>query len=306
MRNYVKMFVPVAWVFGISVSTVFALSDGPPDGRTGSPVDNYKTCRDDCHTSYDLVSGSTKFTISAPANYAQGEVVDINISFNNSSTNKHGFELSALDAGNNYVGTFSSVDDTTQTADGNYIKHTSTGSSQSGNASWGVRWTAPTSEVQGPVTFYAAGNEANGDNTPQEDYIYTATAQIDSTVVTPTVTATPVITPTITPVCEPDFISIQKRLKLTLGESETVIATVTGLNDCKSEGVTVNAVVKTGKTRVTVDTNSSTTDENGQVTFTITAGQKKGNAKILFTVEDSDGEIYKSFVIVKIRKVSKK
>ncbi len=304
MRNYAKVFVPAVWVFVISVSTVFASSGGPPDGRTGSPVDN-KTCRDDCHSTYELNEGNAKFTISAPNSFVQGQVVDINISFSDSSTAKHGFELSALDAGNNHVGTFSNIDDTTQTADGNYIKHTSIGSSQSGNASWSVQWTAPTSEVQVPVTFYASGNEANGDSTPQGDYIYTTTAQIDSAA-TPTVTATPVITPTTTPVCEPDFISIQKRLKLTLGESKTIIATVTGLNDCKSEGVTVNAVVKTGKTRVTVDPDIATADENGQVTFTVTAGQKKGNAKILFTVEDSEGQVFKTFIIVKIRKVLKK
>ena len=45
-----------------------------------------------------------------------------------------------------------------------------------------------------------------------------------------------------------------------------------------------------------------TTDANGRATFTITAGQKKGNAKVVFTVEDSEGEIYNTFVIVKIRK----
>lgn len=304
MKNCVKVFVSAVWVFGMTISVVFAFSGGPPDGRTGSPADN-KTCQDDCHSTYELNSGNAKFTISAPESFVQGQVVDINISFSDSSTAKHGFELSALDAGNNHVGTFSNVDGTTQTTDGNYIKHTSTGSSQSGNASWGVRWTAPTSEVQGPVTFYAAGNEANGDSTPQEDYIYTTTKQIDSAA-TPTVTATPVITPTTPVVCEPDFISIQKHLKLTLGESKTVIATVTGLNNCKPEGVTVNAVVKTGRKRVTIESDSATTDENGQVTFTVTAGQKKGNAKVVLSVEDSEGQTYESFVIVKVRKASKK
>ncbi len=307
MRNYIKLLVPVVGALCISVSTVFAFSSGPPDERTGSPADNFKTCNDvGCHDSHNVDSGSAGFTISAPATYTQGEVVNVNISFNDSGTAKHGFELSALDADNNHVGAFSSIDDTTQTTNGNYIKHTFTGSNQPGNASWSVQWTAPDSEVQGPVTFYAAGNEANGDNTPQNDYIYTATAQVDSAAVTPTVTATPVVTPTTTTVCEPDFIAIKKRLKLKTGESKTIIATVTGLNDCKSEGVTVNAVVETGKKRITIDRDSATTDENGQVAFTITGGQKKGNAKISFTVEDSEGKTYNSFIIVKVRKAQKK
>ena len=44
-----------------------------------------------------------------------------------------------------------------------------------------------------------------------------------------------------------------KKLNLKLGESKTVTVTVSGSDDCKSEGVTVNAVVKTGKNRVTID-----------------------------------------------------
>ena len=64
----------------------------------------------------------------------------------------------------------------------------------------------------------------------------------------------------------------------------------------------MNAVIKTGKNRVTIDTTTATTDANGQATFTITAGQKKGNSKVVFTVEDSEGEVYTAFVTVKIRK----
>ncbi|MBM2834368.1 MAG: Branched-chain amino acid transporter, amino acid-binding protein [Candidatus Brocadiaceae bacterium] len=183
---------------------IFAYSSGPPDGRTGSPADGFQTCNDiGCHNSYPLNSGSAIFSLSAPTSYTLGETLSISISFGNSSTLKHGFELSALDANNNHVGTFSSVDGdgNTQTSNGDYIKHTSAGSSQSGNASWNVQWTSPTSEVQNPVTFYAAGNEANGDSTNQGDYIYTTTTQISSVVSTPTTTpsATPVVTPTPTP-----------------------------------------------------------------------------------------------------------
>ena len=77
---------------------------------------------------------------------------------------------------------------------------------------------------------------------------------------------------------------------------------MSGSDDCESEGATVTAAVKTGKNRVAIDTTTATTDENGQATFTITAGQKKGNSKVVFTVEDSEGEVYTAFVTVKIRK----
>ncbi|HJY62819.1 MAG TPA: choice-of-anchor V domain-containing protein [Ignavibacteria bacterium] len=304
MKNYFKIlasFVFVMGVVGISASSIFAYSGGPPDGRTGSPVDG-KTCNDECHTSYPLNFGTAEFSISAPASYTSGETLNMIVSFGSSTTTKHGFELTALDANNSSVGTFSSPDANTQVST-NYIKHTSAGSSQSGNASWNVQWTAPT-DGQGVVIFYAAGNEANGDGTNQGDYIYTTTAQSSTVAATPTTTptATPVATPT-TSACEPAVIALNaKKLKLKFGESKTVTVTVSGSDDCKSEGATVTAAVKTGKKRVTIDATTATTDVNGQATFTITAGQKKGNSKVVFTVEDSEGKIYKTFVIVKIRK----
>src|SRR3990167_8194730 len=281
MRNCFKMAVYVVLVIGImgiGVSTLFAYSSGPPDGRTGSPADSLQTCNDTgCHNNYAL----------------------------NSSTAKHGFELSALDTNNNHVGTFSSVDGdgNTQTNNGDYIKHTSAGSSQSGNASWNVNWTAP-ADGEGVVTFYAAGNEANGDGTNQGDYIYTTTAQSSTAAVTPTTTptATPIATPTISE-CEPAVIALDaKKINLKLGEGKTVTVTVSGSDDCNSKGATVTAAVKTGKKRVTIDPTTVTTDANGRATFTITSGEKKGNSRVVFTIEDSEGEVYTTFVIVKIRK----
>ena len=40
---------------------------------------------------------------------------------------------------------------------------------------WTFKWTAPTNDV-GPITFYAAGNAANGDFSTSGDYIYTQKA----------------------------------------------------------------------------------------------------------------------------------
>src|SRR3990172_4129204 len=179
MRNYCKIaasFVFVAGIMSAIESATFAYTNGPPDGRTGSPADGLKTCNDrGCHNNYALNSGSAAFSISAPSTYTLGEVLSITVSFSNSGTSKHGFELSALDASNSEIGTFSIVDSNTQTTDGSHIKHTSAGTA---NSSWSVQWTAPITGATDPVTFYAAGNEANGDATNQSDYIYTATAQI--------------------------------------------------------------------------------------------------------------------------------
>ena len=318
MKIYFKIaacFVFVAVVMGTSVNTIFALSSGPVDGRTGSPADGFKTCNDTgCHNSFTLNSGSAKFSISVPSSYTSGETLSISISFSDSKTLKHGFELSALDTKSNHVGAFSSVDSKTQTKNGDYIKHTSAGSSQSGNASWNVQWTAPTSEVQDSVTFYAAGNEANGDFTNKGDYIYTTTEQISAvagtSTTTPTATPIETTTPTATPVatpttsaCEPEDITLDtKKLNLKFGEIKTVTVTVSGAGDCESEGATVTVAIKTGKNRVSINATTATTDTNGQATFIITAGQKKGNSRVEFTVKDSEGKVSTASVTVKIRK----
>lgn len=286
MKSYFRNFtgfVFILWMIGISVSTIFAYSGGPPNGRTGSPADDFKTCKDiGCHNTFALNSGKATFSISVPDNYTLGEVVPVTISFNNSNTAKHGFELSALDASDKHAGTFSSVDNKTQTDDGkgNYIKHTSAGSSQSGNATWNVTWTAPSSEVKNPVTFYATGNEANGDGTHNGDYIYKITR----------VTSQLVPTPTPTPVgCETEAISASPdELELMREESDEVVVTLIPAEGCPlEEGEVITAKVnRSGRKRISVSPQSATTNAHGEATFTITAKKKTGNAKVKFRYEN--------------------
>src|SRR3990170_7593423 len=92
----------------------------------------------------------------------------------------HGFEMTALDADGNNIGKFKAIGKTTQVippkdyrglkkADkGTYVEHTSKGNKKK---RWKVKWTPPASAT-GTVTFYAAGNEANGNGSSSGDYIY--------------------------------------------------------------------------------------------------------------------------------------
>ncbi|MCL4727565.1 MAG: hypothetical protein KJZ66_09680, partial [Candidatus Kuenenia stuttgartiensis] len=101
--------------------------------------------------------------------------------------------------------------------------------------------------------------------------------------------ATPTPTPTPSPApgeCDAKSITAASELSLARGESEEVTVTVKGDNDCFSEGVTVKAKIKKGKKFIKIPAKTAETDKNGEATFTITAGNKKGNAKVLFT---SDG-----------------
>lgn len=169
-------------------NTLFATSTGPLAYRTGAPNDN-GTCNDTgCHNSFNLNSGSAKFSITTPAVYTPGKTIKIEVSFSGSSGKKHGFEMTALDANGNRVGTFKKIGNTTQVippndyrgleqADkGKYIEHTFKGIKK---RRWKVKWKAP-GDAADPITFYAAGCEANGDGAATDDYIYTATAETSS------------------------------------------------------------------------------------------------------------------------------
>lgn len=326
MKDYFKniaCLMVVLGVMGVNVCTTFAFSGGPPNGRTGSPADNFLTCRDGCHNSFALNAGGAEFSLSLPGQYSPGETVNITVFFTQSNTAKHGFELSALDANNKHAGTFQSVDNKTQTDDGkgNYIKHTSAGSSQSGNASWKVKWTAPSQTIPNPVTFYATGNEANGNNTNKGDYIYTTTAQINRATPTPTatftptpvptatatptpvstVTPTPTATPTATPSgCETESVAASTdEFTIKRGETDQVVVALIPVEGCPPEaGETITVKVnKAGRKRVSVLPQSATTDANGEAVFAITAKNKRGNARVHFRYED-----FKTTVKVKVVK----
>lgn len=168
-----------------TIRTVHGFSFGPPAGKTGAPSEG--SCVD-CH----LVSGDIgQLTITAPSSYLPGHVYQITVthSTDDPSRLRWGFELTALDNTNRFAGGLQNLNQTTQVimggpfGDRTYIEHQITGTvdgtyqGQTGGASWTFNWTAPNSAV-GPITFYAAGNQANGDGTNGGDQIYFATATV--------------------------------------------------------------------------------------------------------------------------------
>lgn len=185
--------------FYISCTTsAHAWSAGPKAYRTGAPVDNKKTCRaSSCHNSFPLNSGNAQFSITTnPTVYTPGKTIKVRVSFQEWTGNLHGFEMTAVDAKGNRVGTFRKVskkDKTTRvippnavdpykrglkTEDkGKYIEHTLAGNKKT---SWTVKWLAP-STATGLITFYAAGNDANGNGESSGDHIYTTQLQINAT-----------------------------------------------------------------------------------------------------------------------------
>ncbi|MDO8141628.1 MAG: choice-of-anchor V domain-containing protein [Candidatus Brocadiales bacterium] len=192
MRILKKSIICVALnaaLYGLLTNTVLAWSSGPPAYRTGATGDKGTCNADGCHNSYNLNSGGASFSITAPTTYTAGKAVKIKVAFSNFSGKKHGFEMTALDANGNRVGTFKKIGNTTQVispsdlareldkADKNkYIEHSIKGVKKS---SWIISWT-PSSGATDPITFYAAGCDADGNSLADKDYVYTATAEINA------------------------------------------------------------------------------------------------------------------------------
>ena len=159
---------------------VHAFSAGPPAGYTGAPGEEPEACAE-CHVPAD--AGTGNISISAPQNYVPGQTYAITVTHNNApdaTRLRWGFQLTALDTGDEKAGNLQSNDVFTQVLNNQgpgssrqYIEHTSVGTfvGQQHTASWTFDWTAPPTDV-GTIYFYAAGNQANNDNNTSGDYVY--------------------------------------------------------------------------------------------------------------------------------------
>ena len=86
--------------------------------------------------------------------------------------------------------------------------------------------------------------------------------------------------------CDAETIRLsQNSLELQKGESREIVITVKGENDCVAGGVSVKATIKKGKKRISLFPESGTTDEIGQIAFTITAKKKTGKATVVFKAD---------------------
>jgi len=108
--------------------------------------------------------------------------VDITITLTQSNRARYGFEVTALTDSGAQAGTLIVTDSArTQIPPSGgartYIEHTFAGTAPSATnqGSWTFKWRAPAIGA-GRVTFYAAGNAANGNFSPDGDFIYTTTA----------------------------------------------------------------------------------------------------------------------------------
>jgi uncharacterized protein (TIGR03437 family) len=169
------------------------ISPGPPLGFTGAPDEGVCT---GCHYTFGQPnppnSGGKVEITGLPAVYAPGQTYTLTVTVSHPTARAWGFEMTAIDAN----GTSSSVGSMTAVNAATTLKRDSTASGQvrsyfshndeagiakgrMGSNSWSINWTAPAATA-GDITFYAAGNAANNQVTPEDDYIYTTSVVVKS------------------------------------------------------------------------------------------------------------------------------
>ncbi len=165
---------------------LIAKNSGQSLNANYSAVNGGLTCNTSgCHTG-TLNAGPGGLTISTdiPATgYIPGQNYSVQVQVNAGGTNgnKFGFSASAVKSGTGtFTNGFAAADATTLAkSGGQFIVHNSSVAGGGANAShtFSFQWTAPASGT-GEVTFFAAGNSANGNNSDSGDQIYTGSLNV--------------------------------------------------------------------------------------------------------------------------------
>ena len=163
-------------------------SNIPLAGKTGAPGET--TCANTgCHTG-PTPTGNIVINFSGGDFYSANGQYTIAIAVNEVAE-KYGFEITALDNGNNLAGIpLPQVGSTTTIAPTSgavgsrkYVSHKGAGAS----STWVIDYTAPSLNV-GDITFYVAANAADGNMAKTGDKILTATKTISFNTSAPSIT----------------------------------------------------------------------------------------------------------------------
>jgi len=174
-----------------SIASVFVLlvltgaivnSGGAPSGRTGAP--GSLTCADTgCHGGNALNADGGSMSISAPASYTPGTPVDVSVRVERAGAARFGFSITVQDANQQMVGSWELINGQGTVfsefgADVSHVTH-SPAVTIADEHTWQLRWNPPSQDA-GPITFYAAGNAANGAQGSAGDFIYTSSLSVAS------------------------------------------------------------------------------------------------------------------------------
>lgn len=290
MQRYLFKFSVIATfcllflVASLNGSPSAANSGGPPASRTGAvalgSVGAEQSCVA-CHSGNPVNDANGTFTITAPATYTPGQDVTVTVTLNRASRQRYGFQLTALTDTGTKAGDLIVTDSArTQLANGNgsfagrqYIQHTFTGVSPNGTNqnSWTFTWKPPTQSV-GKVTFYAAGNAADGTSGTGGDFIYTTSKAIDPAASVTVVTSVSAASFAPSAALTPDMI---------------VAAFGTGLSQNVVQGFSIPLPTQLDGTEVEIKDSTSTDRKAGlffvspgQINYLVPTGTANGAATV--------------------------
>jgi hypothetical protein len=157
-------------------------AEGAPPGFSGGFKED--SCHA-CHFHAELNSGGGRITIDGvPAQFVAGERYTLTVTLARAGMKRAGFQLAArfaqsgAQAGTLAPGPAEQERVGVEIQGGvQYAGQKKTGSSVgAGDAvRWTIEWTAP--QGGGPVIFHAAANAADGNQSVEGDFVYTATAE---------------------------------------------------------------------------------------------------------------------------------
>ena len=184
MKQSVRVSISLGTGLVALALVAIANSSGALEGHSGAPGESNCTA---CHLG-TVNSGSGKVTVEAvnATGYKPGETLRIRVTIDDATATRRGFQLSVRPESNPSIsaGKLATVNNNAQILPGGtqeWATHTLAGQ-RNATANPGVYeldWTAPATDV-GPITFYAAGNAANGNGAESGDRIYTGTLKLSS------------------------------------------------------------------------------------------------------------------------------
>lgn len=172
MKQTLRTVFTILLVVGMT-GLAHAYSSNPPQGRAGDPP-AMNNCTG-CHSSFPVNSGDGMLSLEGITDYEPGETYTLTVNLDDDGQQRWGFQIIAKATDTNIIqGSFTITDPTHTRTNGSYVNHNSAGTynGQQDGASWSFDWTAPQADV-GDITFYFAGNAANGNFNTSGDYIYT-------------------------------------------------------------------------------------------------------------------------------------
>jgi hypothetical protein len=255
-------------------------------GRTGSPGET--TCNTTgCHVGNAINAVNGSISISAPTllnwEYVPGEVYPISVTVARQGVSLYGIGFEALRTTGANGGTLSITNGVQTTLMNAFVSgnnrtnvvHNLNGGASANNHTFTFNWTAPLTNV-GNITFYAAGNAANGNNTTSGDFIYT-TSQV--------------ITPSTVGVSELNvFAGSVKVFPNPVAEQMNIRYTL-----IKKSSVTVNLISANGKNVLTM---ISEMNEPGEHTLEIPADPSFGKGIYFLELLSGESRLIKKVVII--------